>query len=73
MSIPSASHHPSSIVLPSASAIVRAGRLSGGLVLMLVALGALVLRCTRRLGGITGDVLGAAVEISLAVLLLAAA
>lgn len=44
-----------------------------GLVLMLGALAALLLRCVRRLGGITGDVLGAAVEICLIVLLLAAA
>ena len=41
-----------------------------GLVLAVAAVVALVLRCTRRLGGITGDVLGAAVEISLALLLL---
>ena len=34
---------------------------------------ALLLRCVRRLGGITGDVLGAAVEVSFAVLVLAAA
>jgi adenosylcobinamide-GDP ribazoletransferase len=33
----------------------------------------LLLRCSRRLGGITGDVLGAAVEVSFAVLVLAAA
>ena len=44
-----------------------------GLVLMAAAVGALLLRCLRRLGGITGDVLGAAVEISFAVLVLAAA
>lgn len=43
-----------------------------GLVLMVAAVGALLLRCVRRLGGITGDVLGAAVEISFAVLVLAA-
>ncbi|MCF6379215.1 adenosylcobinamide-GDP ribazoletransferase [Nocardioides KLBMP 9356] len=43
-----------------------------GLVLVLAALLALVLRCARRLGGITGDVLGAAVEISFALLLLGA-
>ena len=41
-----------------------------GLVLMLAAVVALVFRCVRRLGGITGDVLGAAVEVSFAVLLL---
>jgi adenosylcobinamide-GDP ribazoletransferase len=44
-----------------------------GLLLMLAAVVALLLRCVRRLGGITGDVLGAAVEVSFAVLLLAAA
>jgi len=44
-----------------------------GLVLMLAAVVALVFRCVRRLGGITGDVLGAAVEVSFAVLVLAAA
>ncbi|WP_307814165.1 adenosylcobinamide-GDP ribazoletransferase [Nocardioides baculatus] len=44
-----------------------------GLALMLAAVVALVFRCVRRLGGITGDVLGAAVEVSFAVLVLAAA
>ncbi len=44
-----------------------------GLVLMVGVLVALLVRCVGRLGGITGDVLGAAVEISFAVLLLAAA
>lgn len=44
-----------------------------GLALMLGALAALLLRCVRRLGGITGDVLGAAVETCFTVLLLAAA
>ncbi|RYB88509.1 adenosylcobinamide-GDP ribazoletransferase [Nocardioides glacieisoli] len=44
-----------------------------GVVLMVAAVVALVFRCVRRLGGITGDVLGAAVEVSFAVLVLAAA
>ena len=43
-----------------------------GLALMVAVVVALVFRCVRRLGGITGDVLGAAVEFSFAVLLLAA-
>ncbi|MDR7255462.1 adenosylcobinamide-GDP ribazoletransferase [Nocardioides sp. BE266] len=44
-----------------------------GLVVMVAAVLALLLRCVRRLGGITGDVLGAATELSFAVLVLAAA
>lgn len=44
-----------------------------GMVVVLAAVVALLLRCVRRLGGITGDVLGAAVEVSFAVLVLAAA
>jgi adenosylcobinamide-GDP ribazoletransferase len=47
--------------------------LLGGAVVMVVAVVVLLLRCVRRLGGITGDVLGAAVEVSFAVLVLAAA
>ncbi|MBD3914885.1 adenosylcobinamide-GDP ribazoletransferase [Nocardioides hwasunensis] len=43
-----------------------------GLLVMVAAVLALLLRCVRRLGGITGDVLGAAVELSFAVLVLAA-
>jgi len=39
-------------------------------VLALVVVLALLRRCTRRLGGVTGDVLGAAVELSLVALLL---
>ncbi len=46
--------------------------LAGLLVTVAVVL-ALLLRCVRRLGGVTGDVLGAAVEVSFAVLVLAAA
>ena len=44
-----------------------------GVVAMVAAVLALLLRCVRRLGGITGDVLGAVVELSFAVLVLAAA
>lgn len=44
-----------------------------GLLVMVAAVVALLVRCVRRLGGITGDVLGAAVELSFAVLVLAAA
>lgn len=44
-----------------------------GMAVVLAVVVALLLRCVRRLGGITGDVLGAAVEISFAVLALAAA
>jgi adenosylcobinamide-GDP ribazoletransferase len=42
-------------------------------VLAVGATAAVVVRCTRRLGGITGDVLGACVELSLAAALLALA
>jgi adenosylcobinamide-GDP ribazoletransferase len=41
-----------------------------GLVLAVAVVVVLLVRCTRRLGGVTGDVLGAVVELSLAVLLL---
>lgn len=44
-----------------------------GVLVMVAAVVALLVRCVRRLGGITGDVLGAAVEVSFAVLVLAAA
>jgi adenosylcobinamide-GDP ribazoletransferase len=44
-----------------------------GLVLVVAAVVALLVRCVRRLGGITGDVLGAAVETSFALLVMAAA
>jgi adenosylcobinamide-GDP ribazoletransferase len=44
-----------------------------GLLLLVAAVVGLLLRCVRRLGGITGDVLGAAVETSFALLVLAAA
>jgi adenosylcobinamide-GDP ribazoletransferase len=50
-----------------------AWNLLAGLVVTVGVVLALLLRCVRRLGGITGDVLGAAVEVSFAVLVLAAA
>lgn len=67
-------------LLASALAAALAGQALGsavltlvGLVAMVAAVVALLVRCVRRLGGITGDVLGAAVELSFAVLVLAAA
>jgi adenosylcobinamide-GDP ribazoletransferase len=64
----------------AALAVAFAGRALGsawpttvGLVVMIALVLTLLLRCVRRLGGITGDVLGAAVEVSFAVLVLAAA
>lgn len=61
-------------------AVALAGRALGsawpslaGLLVMVAVVVALLLRCVRRLGGVTGDVLGACVEVSFAVLLLAAA
>ena len=67
-------------LLVAALAVAFAGRALGsawpttiGLLVMVALVLALLLRCVRRLGGITGDVLGAAVEVSFAVLVLAAA
>ena len=43
-----------------------------GFVVAAVAVGLLALRATRRLGGVTGDIFGASIEVTLAVLLLSA-
>ena len=43
-----------------------------GFVVAAVAVGLLVVRATRRLGGVTGDIFGAAIEVMLAILLLSA-
>ena len=43
-----------------------------GFVVAAVAVGLLVVRAVRRLGGVTGDVFGAAIEVTLAILLLSA-
>ncbi|MDZ5661668.1 adenosylcobinamide-GDP ribazoletransferase [Nocardioides sp. S-58] len=68
------------VLVVAAGAVALAGHGLGspwpalaGLLAMVAVVGALLLRCVRRLGGVTGDVLGAAVEASLAVLVLAAA
>ena len=53
--------------VPGDDAWWRAAAAAG---LAAVAVLAVVRRCTRRLGGVTGDVLGAGVEVALAVLLL---
>ncbi len=67
-------------VVVAAAAVALAGQALGsvwptlvGLLVMVAAVVGLLLRCVRRLGVVTGDVLGAAVEVSFAVLLLAAA
>ena len=66
--------------LVCAVAVALAGRALGsawpalaGVLVMAGAVVVLLLRCVRRLGGVTGDVLGATVEVSFAVLVLAAA
>ena len=43
-----------------------------GFVVAAAAVGLVVLRATRRLGGVTGDIFGAAIEVMLAILLLSA-
>jgi adenosylcobinamide-GDP ribazoletransferase len=62
--------------LLAATWVLLGGSAVGGVVTALLALAAVVLLgswCRRRLGGVTGDVLGAAVEVTLTVLLLGAA
>lgn len=61
------------VVALSGHGLGAAGSTLLGLLVMVAAVAALLVRCVRRLGGITGDVLGAAVEVSFAVLVLAAA
>ena len=43
-----------------------------GFVVAAAAVGLIVLRATRRLGGVTGDIFGASIEVTLAILLLSA-
>jgi adenosylcobinamide-GDP ribazoletransferase len=60
----------------SAAAITWAGgtwwHVALGFVVAAATVGLLVLRATRRLGGVTGDVFGAAIETTLAILLVSA-